>query len=164
MAKKGLDGASAQIQYSADGITWHTPYTSVDLYMRQRVGNGTWSDAIRIAPEQIAGDINIVIKSPSSDSITIYLHDYIGGNYEVLCSKCEFVSGSVTSDASAESYATEGGVEGNIYKVTAGSKVSVTISLKKTTAGTYDDAGITFKRLSEYSGRTYIFVKEETEA
>lgn len=48
----GVSQVSAQsilVQYSADGSTWHDTYTSGDVYMRIKVGSGSWSAAIRIA-------------------------------------------------------------------------------------------------------------------
>lgn len=39
------------VQFSADSINWHTSYTNGDLYMRQRLGLGDWSDAIPIVGE-----------------------------------------------------------------------------------------------------------------
>lgn len=48
----GSDGASVQVQFSADTVNWHASFTSGDLYMRQRVGTGSWSSAIRIVGEK----------------------------------------------------------------------------------------------------------------
>lgn len=45
------DGDSIQVQYSADTISWHTTFTEGDLYMRQRVGETSWSAAMRIVGE-----------------------------------------------------------------------------------------------------------------
>lgn len=45
------DGDSIQVQYSADTISWHTTFTEGDLYMRQRVGEASWSAAMRIVGE-----------------------------------------------------------------------------------------------------------------
>lgn len=47
----GEDGASLEVQYSADGTNWHTTFASTDIYMRQRVGDGAWSGAIRVVGE-----------------------------------------------------------------------------------------------------------------
>lgn len=45
----GSPGDSVEIEYSVDGSTsWHGTFTTGDLYMRQRVGTGAWSAAIRI--------------------------------------------------------------------------------------------------------------------
>lgn len=46
----GASGDSVFIEYSVDGATsWHSTYTSGDLYMRQKIGTGgTWSAAIPI--------------------------------------------------------------------------------------------------------------------
>lgn len=48
----GSDGASVQVQFSADTVNWHASFTTGDLYMRQRVGTGSWSSAIRIVGEK----------------------------------------------------------------------------------------------------------------
>ena len=56
-SKAGTDGASTEVQYGVDGSSWHSGFTSGDLYMRQRVGTGAWSAAIRIVGEDgLAGD------------------------------------------------------------------------------------------------------------
>lgn len=49
----GSNGESIEVQYSANGSTWHDPpFVTGDLYMRQRVGSsGAWSSAIRIVGE-----------------------------------------------------------------------------------------------------------------
>lgn len=44
-------GESIQVQYSADTTSWHTTFTEGDLYMRQRVGETSWSAAMRIVGE-----------------------------------------------------------------------------------------------------------------
>lgn len=47
-----LDGDSIQVQYSTDGVSWHSPpFVEGDLYMQQMV-NGAWSPAMRIVGEQ----------------------------------------------------------------------------------------------------------------
>lgn len=48
----GSDGASVRVQFSADTVNWHASFTTGDLYMRQRVGTGSWSSAIRIVGEK----------------------------------------------------------------------------------------------------------------
>lgn len=57
-SKTGAAGASTEVEYSVDGSTsWHSTFTTGDLYMRQRVGAGAWSAAIRIVGEAgLAGD------------------------------------------------------------------------------------------------------------
>lgn len=50
----GLDGDSIQVEYSVDGASgWHFPFASGDKYMRQRIGTGAWSDAIKIVGEDL---------------------------------------------------------------------------------------------------------------
>ncbi len=45
----GTPGASVEIQYSVDGSTsWHSTFTTGDLFRRERVGTGSWSAAHRI--------------------------------------------------------------------------------------------------------------------
>jgi len=44
-----LKGDGIFVEYSFDGTTnWHWPFVNGDIYMRQRVGQGVWSDAIQI--------------------------------------------------------------------------------------------------------------------
>ncbi|MBR3659069.1 MAG: hypothetical protein IKN61_04075 [Bacteroidaceae bacterium] len=38
-----------QVQYSSNGSSWHDSYSSGDIYLRIKVGNGEWSSAIRIS-------------------------------------------------------------------------------------------------------------------
>ena len=38
-----------QVQYSANGESWHDRYTSGDIYLRIKVGSGAWSSSIRIS-------------------------------------------------------------------------------------------------------------------
>lgn len=47
----GLNGDGLEVEYSVDGSSWHSTFTPGDLYMRQRVGGGAWSGAIRIVGE-----------------------------------------------------------------------------------------------------------------
>lgn len=47
----GKDGAGIEVQYSADGTNWHSTFASTDIYMRQRVGDGAWSGAMRVVGE-----------------------------------------------------------------------------------------------------------------
>lgn len=54
----GNDGASVEVQYSADGATaWHFPFVTGDLFARQRVGGGAFSAAFRIVGEVGAGEL-----------------------------------------------------------------------------------------------------------
>lgn len=46
------DGDSIQVQYSADTKSWHTDFSAGDLYMRQRVGDTSWSAPMRIVGEK----------------------------------------------------------------------------------------------------------------
>jgi hypothetical protein len=49
----GAAGDSITVAYSTDGANnWHTPFVTGDLYMRQRVGVGAWSGAMRIVGEK----------------------------------------------------------------------------------------------------------------
>lgn len=50
--EKGKDGQGIQVQYSPDSVNWHNPpFAANDIFMRQQLGNGTWSDPIRIVGE-----------------------------------------------------------------------------------------------------------------
>lgn len=62
----GVDGDSADVEYSVDGSTlWHATFAGgSDIYMRVRIGTGTWSDAIRIVGEAGA-------TGAAGDSITV---------------------------------------------------------------------------------------------
>lgn len=49
---KGDNGESIEIEYSINGSSsWHSVFTSGDKYMRQKVGTGDWSSAIKIVGE-----------------------------------------------------------------------------------------------------------------
>ena len=48
----GKDGESLQVRYSSDKSNWHAAFVEGDVWMQQRVGEGSiWSDPIRIAGE-----------------------------------------------------------------------------------------------------------------
>lgn len=48
----GTDGQSVSVEYSVDGSTsWHPTFAGGDKYMRQRIGAGAWSAAIKIVGE-----------------------------------------------------------------------------------------------------------------
>ena len=77
----GTPGASVEIQYSVDGVTsWHSTFTTGDLFRRERVGTGSWSAAHRIVG---TGGTN--------------------GTDGVRGSKQFFTSGSSWNDATADS-------------------------------------------------------------
>lgn len=49
---QGPAGGSVEVQWSKDGTTnWHANFTTGDIFMRQRVGTGGWSSAIRAVGE-----------------------------------------------------------------------------------------------------------------
>ncbi|MCW5547855.1 MAG: hypothetical protein KIT44_02735 [Opitutaceae bacterium] len=71
----GEDGDSLEVQYSVNGSSdWHFPFADGDLYMRQRVGAGDWSIAIRIVGEAGAPG--------GTFSITLHLHPSGGGEID----------------------------------------------------------------------------------
>ena len=47
----GAQGKSVAVQWSANGTSWHDTYQSGDKYMRERVGDGSWSAAIKVVGE-----------------------------------------------------------------------------------------------------------------
>lgn len=48
----GSNGDSIEVQWSVNGTSnWHSTYTDGDKYMRQRIGNGQWSGAIKVVGE-----------------------------------------------------------------------------------------------------------------
>lgn len=47
----GADGASLYVRYSSDKINWHDVYQEGDIWMQQKLGDGAWSDAMRIVGE-----------------------------------------------------------------------------------------------------------------
>lgn len=52
-ALTGEAGDGLSVQYSVNGIgNWHDTFSTGDLYMRQKVGDGAWSNAIRIVGEE----------------------------------------------------------------------------------------------------------------
>ena len=50
--KDGQSGASLSVQYSTNGTSnWHDTFATGDIYMRQKLGNGSWSSAMKIVGE-----------------------------------------------------------------------------------------------------------------
>lgn len=47
----GADGASLYVRYSSDKINWHDVYQEGDIWMQQKLGDGAWSDVMRIVGE-----------------------------------------------------------------------------------------------------------------
>jgi hypothetical protein len=57
----GAAGSSITVEYSQDGATaWHSTFATGDLYMRQKVGAGAFSQAIRIVGEDGADGTGMV--------------------------------------------------------------------------------------------------------
>ena len=47
---QGEQGYATLMEYSSDGISWHTPYEGTDLYIHFSMDNGsTWGDTIALA-------------------------------------------------------------------------------------------------------------------
>lgn len=50
---RGKDGESLQVQYSANGTSWHNTFQVTDIFMRQKMSDGiTWSEPMRIVGEE----------------------------------------------------------------------------------------------------------------
>ena len=48
--EQGEPGYAPLVEYSSDGISWHTPYEGTDLYIHFSMDNGsTWGDTIALA-------------------------------------------------------------------------------------------------------------------
>lgn len=48
----GANGSSIEVQFSVNGTSsWHATFQTGDKYMRERVGSGSWSSAIKIVGE-----------------------------------------------------------------------------------------------------------------
>lgn len=48
----GQDGISLEVEYSKDGTSnWHSIFYDTDLFMRQKLGDGSWSNPMRIVGE-----------------------------------------------------------------------------------------------------------------
>lgn len=47
----GADGASLYVRYSSDKTNWHDTFQEGDIWMQQKLGDGAWSDAMRIVGE-----------------------------------------------------------------------------------------------------------------
>ncbi len=54
----GADGKSLEVQYSQDKTSWHSLFATGDIWMRQRLGDGVWSDAMRVVGETGADGID----------------------------------------------------------------------------------------------------------
>lgn len=61
-----LSGSGIQVQYSSDGETWHATFTDGDVYMRQKIDGGDWTDPIKIVGED--GKNAIVMTSATTPS------------------------------------------------------------------------------------------------
>ncbi len=47
----GADGDSLYVRYSSDKTNWHDTFQEGDIWMQQKLGDGAWSDAMRIVGE-----------------------------------------------------------------------------------------------------------------
>ena len=62
----GQNGASLSVQYSVNGTSnWHDTFASGDIYMRQKLGSGSWSSAIKIVGEDGQNGTSVTISSKS---------------------------------------------------------------------------------------------------
>ncbi len=161
LTTKGNDGAGLSVEYSANAQTWHTNYIAGDKYMRQRIGTGAWSSAIRIAPEEISGDIQLLITAPMESELTVTFYDYIGGVYNLTLSNCTILTGEIVPSISISGYSVSAGITDGVATIPAGSKVTLTISIPKPTTDIYPDVLIVLKRIGTKVNRSYLFVKEE---
>lgn len=93
-ALQGSAGKSADIQFSADGDSWHYPIADGDLYIRIRIGNGAWNVAKFVAEQVEVGSLSFSDESQSvpenteSFSEEITLHQVAKtGSYDDLADK-----------------------------------------------------------------------------
>ena len=71
MVQNGENGVGLETQWSTNGTSWHSTYETGDIYMRQRMTNGTWSEAIRVVGEN--GDdvyVSFVFKGSNTQPST----------------------------------------------------------------------------------------------
>lgn len=71
MVQDGADGAAGQsveVEYSVDGSTWHADYVSGDKYLRQRVGTGAWSAAIKFVGDNGTNGL------PGANTALLYIY------------------------------------------------------------------------------------------
>jgi hypothetical protein len=96
----GVDGDSIEVQYSATGTGgWHFPFTAGDLFMRQRVGTGAWSAAIRIVGEGALPLARLMIESTAVTGASGTLPSYLNPAIWTSLGSLSFVApltGSVT--------------------------------------------------------------------
>lgn len=83
---QGPAGGSVEVQWSKDGTTnWHANFTTGDIFMRQRVGTGGWSAAIRAVGEDGTNG------TPGSKG------NYIGMRFRVAAEKPDTPTGQTPS-------------------------------------------------------------------
>ena len=83
---QGPAGGSVEVQWSKDGTTnWHANFTTGDIFMRQRVGTGGWSSAIRAVGEDGTNG------TPGSKG------NYIGMRFRVAAEKPDTPTGQTPS-------------------------------------------------------------------
>ena len=83
---QGPAGGSVEVQWSKDGTTnWHANFTTGDIFMRQRVGTGGWSSAIRAVGEDGTNG------TPGSKG------NYIGMRFRVAAEKPDTPTGQAPS-------------------------------------------------------------------
>ncbi len=93
-ALQGAAGKSADIQFSAEGDSWHYPITDGDLYIRIRIGSGAWNVARFVAEQPEVGSLSFSDESQElpidseSFSEEITLHQVAKtGSYDDLADK-----------------------------------------------------------------------------
>jgi hypothetical protein len=103
LAENGSDGSSVEVEYSVDGSTsWHSTFTGGDKYMRQRIGGGAWSAAIKIVGENGTNGTNggtVLGQTSSIDSFSS--SSFVDSGISI----------PVTSNANARAIAVAGNME-----------------------------------------------------
>lgn len=132
-------GFGVFLEYSINGSTlWHSTYATGDMYMRQKVDDGAWSDAIPIVPQ------NSIIGTLTNESAVVStLNDGAGGVftgaggtfnvYDGITSKTGNVA--VTYSVLSSSGVTISIASTGVYTVTAMSTDTATATLRAVYAG-----------------------------
>lgn len=67
-----LTGSSLVVEFSSDQLNWHSTFVSGDIWMRQKIGLGDWSAAMRVVGETGKTGPSPVYRGPYKESGTKY--------------------------------------------------------------------------------------------
>jgi hypothetical protein len=109
----GESGDSVSVEYSIDGTTlWHSAFAEGDIYMRQAVGTGAWSDAIRIVGEQGEAGTNGTNGTNGEDGVdgsawSNDIPEVKGVRFAIVSGNMRWTAGTVDYDGATHTVAAE---------------------------------------------------------